>query len=270
MMKRYGLWITAILLLTALLTVLATRWNVIWIHSPSEHPVEQVLGTVGFIVIFGGLLLFGIKLFHEMRMNQAQSEFLARISHELKTPLSTLELSSELLRSDPEPTERKRLWDLHHHELSRLKNEVDLLLEASRWDSLDKKSSVFLEFKEASFEEWIQSQWTAWTHRAGSSETLKRIGSPLNKNIEADFRYLRLIIDNLIDNAKKYSIDSKPNIEFRTSHNHFQWRIELSDKGWGFNPEDVDKIFKRFYRSANLAPYSIAGTGLGLYLQKLL
>lgn len=270
MNKRRWVWVLFLILLVALLAVLATRWNVAWFHSTDRHVVEPILGTLGFLVTMAGVILFFARLLQEMRLNQLQSEFLAAVTHELKTPISTIELSSTLLREDASLSkdEIERLWKSHESELRRLKTEVEALLEAARWDA----KSVKTKKQDIDLEEWLNERITSWKNTLDEKAKIAREGVALDFPIQADPKILSLIADNLVDNAKKFAKNS-PEItivtrlpEERGLLGGKKWQIEFRDQGWGFDPKDAKKIFKRFYRAKTTAPYSIAGTGLGLYL----
>ena len=161
MTKRWWTWISIFIAVVALLGTLATVWNIVVIqdHQRFRELVSQIsmprpelsnkspwlsvtLGTLGFIALLGGIALGYFRLFREMKLNQLQSEFLATVSHELKTPLATLELTSSLLKESSStltPEERSRLWDSHEQELKRLESEVQTLLESARWESTARK-----------------------------------------------------------------------------------------------------------------------------------
>lgn len=271
MNKRRWVWVLFLILLVALLAVLATRWNVAWFQSTNRRDmIEPVLGTLGFLVAMAGLILFFARLLQEMRLNQLQSEFLAAVTHELKTPISTIELSSTLLREDAtlSKDEIDRLWKSHESELRRLKTEVEALLEAARWDS----RSVKTKKQAVNLEAWLGERVPLWKNALGEKSKLTREGVLFPFQIQADPKILSLITDNLIDNAKKFS-KTPPEITIvtrladeRELLGGKKWQIEFRDQGWGFEPKESKKLFKRFYRSRTSAPYSIAGTGLGLYL----
>ena len=284
--KRW-VWVVLFIVVVLLLTVLATGWNLVLVHDyrkivelgralsvpEGAHTllprVSLVLGTLGFLGALSLTVVFFIKLLKEMQLNQLQAEFLAAVSHELKTPLSTMELSTSLLR-DPttSPEEAERLWISHDAELKRLKEEVETLLEAAQWESKTiklKRSPIILET-------WLRESFERWKKILGSGSELNLQGDLKNCTVNVDLKMLNLITDNLIDNARKFSTDtprvliSTSLIEAKKPWSSPRWRIEFRDQGWGFDPADSTKIFKRFFRAKSQAPYSIAGTGLGLYL----
>jgi signal transduction histidine kinase len=238
---------------------------------PTGLIFKMILGTLGFIAVLALTVLLFIKLLHEMRLNQLQSEFLATISHELKTPIAALELSSSLLRSGGiSESERNRLWSTHRLELKRLREEVEALLEAAKWQS----KPNLMQKRIISVESWIRDSLPHWKQILGTESILTYQSTALFSQACLDIRSLNLIADNLISNAKKFS-KGTPHVVVRTLRipkegpfSKTKWRVEFEDYGWGFSPTDSEKIFHRFFRSKNPAPYAIAGTGLGLYLAR--
>lgn len=288
MKKRLGLWIILFVSLALLLGALATGWNFVLISeylqkvelarsaTPSlsapviaKRPIPSMIwGTLGFIIAMMGALLFFVRLVREMRLNQAQSEFLANVSHELKSPIAALELTSSLLRSgELSQGEIQKLWDSHQSELTRLREDVDLLLETARLESqpsLPRRAYLDLD-------DWIDSSQNRWRSLLGPGATLKIEGEKLHAAPLLDARMLNLIADNLIGNARKFS-RSSAQVTVRTERDpekggkHEKWRIRFEDRGMGFDPSHSVKIFSRFFRSKTEAAYSIPGTGLGLHL----
>ncbi len=276
------LWIILFIGVTLLLGILATGWNVVLVRDyqhlltlarklvlpieANEHfsslMVKMIAGTLGFIAALALTVLIFIKLLNEMRLNQLQSEFLATVSHELKTPIAAMELSSSLIQAGGlSPNDLERLWLSHDNELKRLREEVDTLLEAARWQShpsAHKKTPLHLE-------SWIAQSIPHWQMILGPNGTLQREGDAMDFQIRVDPQTLRLITNNLLSNSKKFS-RGNPHVTIRTSRISPRWQIQFEDQGWGFNPIDSKKIFQKFFRSRNSAPYAIPGTGLGLYL----
>jgi signal transduction histidine kinase len=265
---------------------LATGWNFVLVQdyrrmmflakqaSSSAETAKPwtslVTGTLGFAAAMGTILLFFLKILKEMKLNQVQSEFLATVSHELKTPIASMELSASLIRAGGLTSDEiERLWTSHDAELKRLHEEVDTLLEAVRIESRTlrvKQSPIRLEA-------WVTHSLERWSRILGPDSRLVREGETLDFDAHVDLKTLNLITDNLVDNARKFS-RGKPELVVRTRHippgfapwSRGRWRIEFRDQGWGFDPSDSHRIFTRFFRAQTPAPYSIPGNGLGLYL----
>src|SRR5262249_1530039 len=136
---------------------LAAGWNLVLVQDyrqilslaraisgAGQHPGVQidtrppwtlvVFGTLGFLAAVGVMAGIFVRLLNGMRLNQLQAEILAAVSHEVKTRLASLELTSSLLRDGSlDPAEASGLWESHDAELKRLREEVETLLEAARW-----------------------------------------------------------------------------------------------------------------------------------------
>jgi signal transduction histidine kinase len=294
--KRRWLWIVLFIFGAVLWTTLATGWNVVVVRdyhrmlqlakSSISNPAGPSTGTppddngmgpwpfiiagwLGFTAALGTLVLFFIKTLREMRLNQLQAEFLATVSHELKTPIASIELSSSLLRSgDVTAEESDQLWNSHQQELKRLRSEVDAILEAARWQANPMRARPEL----TDLESWLNQSMPRWKAILGKDAELLREGDSLPQNTKTDPRSLTLIMDNLIDNARKFS-RGRPSVTIRTTYlpakglfKKPKWQLEVHDRGWGFDPQETHKLFRRFFRARHDAPYSIPGTGLGLYL----
>lgn len=277
--RRRRLWIILFVGLALLLTVLATGWNVVLVRdyyqmvalARSLHGNDSfsfapwpflILGTLGFIAALSIIIVFFVKILREMKLNQAQAEFLASVSHELKTPIASMELSSSLLRAGGlSAEETARLWLSHQAELKRLREEVLTILEAARWQAGPPKAQL----EPVNLEEWLQRSVDRWKNLLGSKGQLTRDGDRLPERAMTELRSLNLITDNLLDNARKFA-DGAPQVRIHTRIEGGRWTIEFKDHGLGFEPQDSKKIFDRFYRSQHRASYAIPGNGLGLHL----
>lgn len=278
---RIGLWVTLFIILIIVVGTLAMGWSVVLVQHYNETLriardrargpwIPLIVGTAGFVAVLSLIIAFFVRMVKEMRLNQRQSEFLATVSHELKTPLAAMELSSSLLRSGGlSATEVERLWDSHDAELARLRGEVETLLEAARWQagsSTIKKSPLILE-------EWVERSRARWEKILGPGARLEREGPGFgNACVIVDERSLNLIVDNLLDNARKFSKGPArvalvaERADAQRGSDPKRWRLTVRDHGMGFDPEISTKLFERFFRARTDAPYAIPGSGLGLYL----
>jgi signal transduction histidine kinase len=283
--RRYRLWIALFIGVALILATLATLWNFVLVRdyhrmielahaqtAPMAHLITGlVLGTLGFFAVLGVFILFFIRLLREMKANQQQSEFLATVTHELKTPIAAIELASSLLREGKlSLDEEEKLWSSHQAELSRLRSEVESLLEAARWDAMP----VDVETQKINLDAWIAESMTRWRSILGPGAELTRDGAPLSWPVMLDLKKLNLICDNILANSRKYA-KGTPRVVVRTSRvrpshpllgSRDRWQIQFEDQGWGFDPKEAKKILKPFYRSKSQLPYAIPGAGLGLYI----
>jgi signal transduction histidine kinase len=287
MTKRTWLWLVFLLLGTAVLGALAGFWNYTVVQNAdlanliskmsfqkyhvAEPWVGVVFGSLGFVLVCGFLYYIFFKLLSEIKINQAQSEFLARVSHELKTPLSTIELASSMLKS-PTSTEqeKKELWSLFDNEMKRLKGEVESLLAAS----VASERSLQSRLETVNLSEWLLAKIDLWKKILGPHWQVEIVGLQPAKSVMAkvDVQLFEMICQNLVNNSKKFSLEN-PKLTISLSQfskdqgkQNAQWSLAFLDNGRGFNPKDSRRIFKRFYRSANHGQMPVSGTGLGLYL----
>ena len=278
MKKRRWLWVLLFILGLTLLAALAAGWNLVLVYdhlslvdlserlqlpenSRGNPWLLVTLGSLGFLTAIVGLIIFFVKILREMRLNQAQSEFLATVTHELKTPIATIELCSSLLRLEPSKDEADKLWDSFEHDLKRLKEQVETLLEAARWQADERR----IERRRIQLEEWIEAAFKRWSTILGPDASLERSGDRLEATAWIDPKALDLITDNLVDNARKFA-KGPARVRVITKLAKKKWAICFEDHGWGFHPNESEKIFKRFARGQPVAPHSVPGTGLGLFL----
>ncbi len=249
------------------------------ISTPSTNWTAIIFGTLGFVAALGGIILFFFRLLREMKLTQTQSEFIANVSHELKTPIATLKLTSSLLQRDAQTSalsleEQDRLWRSHNEELERLRSQVETLLEAARWQS----GLPALKPQEIHLETWLKESWQRWQEILGPGASLTREGQTLDLEASLDLNVLDLVAKNLVENAGKFAKGS-PKLTVRTrngssdpldvsgkSNAPNNWEIQFQDEGWGFDPSVSKRIFTRFFRATTEAPYAIPGSGLGLSL----
>lgn len=284
MRNRRWVWVVLFIVAVVVVAGLATGWNIAIFQdyqrfmeslrgfgvSPKDAEkrvygpwISLILGTLGFLVAIGTVVLFFTRLLKEMKLNQLQSEFLASVSHTLKTPIATIELSASMLREGGlAPDEAARLWESHEAELKRLKEQVDTLLEAARMEAEPLRPRRAL----VGMETWISGSMGRWRQILGPRGELVREGEPLRCEAWVDTRMLNLIVENLLDNSRKFARTNAPRVVLESHLLPARWQLRVRDEGWGFPPEDAERIFNRFFRAKTEAPYAIPGTGLGLYL----
>jgi len=196
----------------------------------------------------------------ERRIEVVRRDFIANISHELKTPIGAIGLLAETLRDEPDLTVVARLSDRLVAESERLGRTVDDLLELSgielgdetEFDDLDVRSLV----GEA------ESRLGAAAEQAGVKV---RMEVPRDTVLNGDRRQLVSALYNLLDNAVKYSPeDSEIVVSCTVDADDGSMRIAVSDNGIGVPRRDLDRIFERFYRVDRARSRRTGGTGLGL------
>ncbi|MBS1960484.1 MAG: HAMP domain-containing histidine kinase [Bdellovibrionales bacterium] len=274
---KYGLYVFLFVVGLAVAGAMATSYNVeIIIHNLKTNvPAEMqelpwlkiILGSLGFIGIIFSLVMFFTRMIREMKISQFHADFLDRISHELRTPLSTITLVSDLLKSGHEltPAECDRLWKSHSLELDRLKTDVESLLQAARL----RESRHQVNYVTIDLQQFLDDKKQSFESLLGPGATLTQQADGCSAQIRVDPNLLELILRNLLDNAKKFSL-GRPVVELHARCSKKRFEISVRDQGLGFEPEKTKELFKRFSRiepnSNQFREFAIPGTGLGLYL----
>lgn len=205
----------------------------------------------------------------QKRLSEVKTDFINNMTHELKTPISTIGLSSELLlRGDfkEDPDRLHRYAEIIYKENKRLENQVERVLNVAKLDreklTLKKEScsihDLILEAKE-SFD-------INQTDKGGEIELLL---DAQRETLMVDEVHITNVIYNLLDNAVKYC-NTVPHIDIRTWDDGQFFYLTITDNGIGIKREDLKMIFDKFYRVPTGNLHDVKGFGLGLYYVKLI
>jgi two-component system phosphate regulon sensor histidine kinase PhoR len=191
------------------------------------------------------------------------------MTHELKTPISTISLSSELLMRidlNDNPEKIRKYAGIIYKENKRLENQVERVLNVAKLDKdkviLNKENFNVHELLEEVKENFEFNQM----HQGG---TIELHCDAVTWQIQADPVHLTNVIYNLLDNAVKYC-SSIPHICLTTRNDKNNLIIEISDNGIGIKRENIKLIFDKFYRVPTGNVHNVKGFGLGLYYVKLI
>ena len=195
-------------------------------------------------------------------VDTARAEFVSNVSHELKTPLSSIKVLSEsLLLQEDMPVEmyREFMQDINS-EVDRMTNIINDLLSLVK---LDYREEGVLNIEDTDLSELVASI----VKRINPLAAKKNIGLFLENNkdvmIEADGMKLTLALSNLVENAVKYTPDGGT-VTVTVDADHQNAYFTVKDTGIGISPEEQSKIFNRFYRVDKTRDRETGGTGLGL------
>ncbi len=193
------------------------------------------------------------------RIEDVRRDFIANVSHELKTPVGAIGILAETLSEADDPEVVSRLSDRLHDESHRLGQTIDDLLTLSRIESGERfePSVVTIDSILTSAVTRVQ----AAADRAGVS--LAREVHDDDLTIVGDERQLSSAIGNLVENAVKYS-DAGSTVTLRAEQQGEWLALSVTDNGIGIPEADLDRVFERFYRVDHARRRSTGGTGLGL------
>lgn len=247
------------------LTALAVALNVGWILLNLRQVVMMVLGIIFFALIITGLILNTIFLVREIRRNEQHDAFINSVTHELKTPIASIKLYLETLKTrNVTPEKQREFYDVMLADSDRLLNTVEQVLQAG-----GSKEKAKLKTAEVDLGALLTECVTIIRTQRNLDESVIRFTEPAERlQTMGDESELRTVFINLLENAVKYSKNS-PKISIRIKRATLNNRVEIfiKDSGKGIPSGDLKRIFKRFYRVPEIGTET-RGTGLGLFIVK--
>jgi signal transduction histidine kinase len=222
------------------------------------------LGALGLLVVAASYLI-GRAVSRELAAARLQSDFVSAVSHEFRTPLTSLAEFTEILTEHEEaPVEKRRVFhEAQARATRRLTRLVESLLDFGRMeagarpyrleplDAADLAANVVHDFRQ---------------DVDGTGFTIDYASSPGGEMVKADRDALAQALWNLLDNAVKYSGESRTvRVEVKTADNV---AIRVRDSGYGIAPSEQKEIFRKFTRGAAALEHGVKGTGIGLAMVK--
>lgn len=237
-----------------------------WIILNWREGVRVFLGVIFFGAITAGLVLNTIFLVREIRRNEQHDSFINAVTHELKTPITSIRLYLQTLqRREVEEAQRRDFYRLMLDDTDRLMGTVEQVLKAGIAGHRGRVGHrVLFDFGDLVRE---------CVEMARSGRNLQpshlRFEPSQNGNratVNGDPEELRTVVSNLLDNAIKYSgenVDISVRLE---TPDEKRIALSVSDHGVGIPPHELKRVFKRFYRVQNRTISQVKGTGLGLFI----
>lgn len=217
-------------------------------------------GLVFLILILYGAFFIFRSLKKQLLWQLQQQNFMMAITHELKTPIAIAKLNLETLLIRELPNEKKNdLLKKSLDEIHRLNSITSNILVSSQLES----GGYLINKEELNFSELLHKTVIEFQNRFPERIVHTEIAE--NVNTDGDVLLLQIIVNNLIENAAKYSEKDMP-ISVKLKSKNTKGVLQVEDKGIGIADEEKKKIFQRFYRIGNEATRKRKGTGLGLYL----
>src|SRR6266849_1085709 len=247
------------------LVALAIFLNITWIVFHWRQVVPLVLGIIFFSVIIAGLVVNTIFIVREIRRNERQDSFLNAVTHELKTPITSIRLYLETLQSRPlGEAKRRDFYRIMLEDSDRLLGTVEQVLKAGEARHASGKRN----WQEVDFAEVVRDTLELARLRHNLKPDALRFGSepPGNLVVMGNPEELRTAVFNLFDNAIKYSgRNTDIVVDVRTPDIDTVF-LSVRDQGIGIPRVELKRIFNRFYRIQNAATGQVKGTGLGLFI----
>ena len=236
-------------------SIITNRMGV-WIFSSSVILVVIIFFSYGLFVIL-----------KQKRLSEIQKDFINNMTHEFKTPISTISISSEVLKDPNIIRQPERLLNyatIIQNESHRLKNQVERVLTIA---SLDMEE-IGLKREELDIHKVIKESLAVV--KLSLEENKGRVETDLSARhslVYGDKMHLTNVIYNLLDNAIKYC-DREPIVTIKTHNINGKMEIIISDNGIGVDKDQQKKVFDKFYRVPTGDVHDVKGFGLGLnYVQ---
>lgn len=242
----------------------------VFFPEKQKHLLQQMgfwFFSSGLIVII--MICFGYAIsviLKQKRLSEIKNDFINNMTHELKTPISTIALSSEVLQNPNiinEPDRLSNYVQIISRENNRLKFQVERVLQLAQMDKEIKLKKTSVNINELILST-IKNMELPINERNGKITT-DLMNSPPALNLD-EIHFLN-ILQSLIDNALKYC-DKNPQIHIATMVSGYHLKIKIQDNGIGIDKQNLAHIFDKFYRVPTGNLHNVKGFGLGLYYVK--
>jgi two-component system, OmpR family, sensor histidine kinase SenX3 len=252
--------------LGACLVALAIALNVGWILLNWREVALLVFGIIFFLLIIFGLVINTTFLIREIRRNEQHDAFINAVTHELKTPIASIRLYLETLKTrDVDEVRREQFYDVMLADSDRLLQTVEQVLRAGRSGHRRRRINAAI----LDLGDLVRECLTLARLRYNLDEQSLTFIESLNgerAKVAGDADELRAAVSNLLDNAVKYSekevhvsVELAPVDDKRIA-------VRVADRGIGIPSAQLKRIFKRFYRVPGRFMAHVKGTGLGLFI----
>jgi two-component system phosphate regulon sensor histidine kinase PhoR len=233
--------------------------------------LKEISASLGMSTL--SILLVGImfmitfrNLSEEQRLSNLKTDFINNMTHELKTPLSTITVAGKTLEmpqirnDDSKILETAKLIGKQSIHLNQL---INMILEISMWE----RTQFQLDKKTVDVEEFLNDVVDSFKSGGGNNASINQKYKFTGAKIDLDVVYFTTLINNLLSNAVKYS-DKDPKIEIDGFIQDNNICIKVSDNGIGISKTDQKHVFDKFYRATTGNIHKFKGLGLGLYYVK--
>lgn len=248
-----------------------SKMGVVNIHFPDMS--SYIFSSVKFMIpalIFTGVLLLTfiftiVVIFRQKRYSEMRNDFINNMTHEFKTPISSISLAAQMLKDDTitkSPTMLSHLSGVIVDETKRLRFQVEKVLQMSMFDH----NKVTFKKREIELNELVDGVINTFNLKVEASGG--KIESSLvasSSNVYVDEMHLTNVVFNLMDNAVKYKKEDEDiHLSVRTWNDATHVYLSIADNGIGIKKENLKKIFEKFYRVHTGNRHDVKGFGLGL------
>jgi two-component system phosphate regulon sensor histidine kinase PhoR len=250
--------------------------NYLFVYFPEQH-AEQLKAISNFVlpsliltIIIIGIFVFTLQIIlRQKKLSQIKNDFINNMTHELKTPISTISLASQMLKDNSlvhSTSTIDHISGVIFDESKRLSSQVEKVLQMAVFN----EGKLKLKFTAIDLNQIISQAASNFEIRlTNSNGTLETSILAENPVINGDEVHITNVIFNLLDNAEKYSKEI-PKIEILTENKGSWVIVQIRDYGIGISKENLNQIFERFYRIPTGNVHNVKGFGLGLsYVKRI-
>ena len=260
-------------------TCLSCLWKEEYFHLEVYFPSQRkevLLEMSGWLVLSGIFILIVIFTFmyivntiiKQKKISEIKNDFINNMTHEFKTPISTISLAAEVLlhtKADSSADRIKKYSRIIYDENNRMRAQVERVLQVARLD----REEYSLTKSEFDLHQLVRDTVQNLCFEKCEDETTLNFHLDATRhNLNADEMHIKNIVVNLVDNAIKYSSNGGPSISIYTRNRNDGITLTVEDNGIGMSPESIRHIFDKFYRVPTGNIHNVKGFGLGLYYVK--
>ncbi len=233
--------------------------------SGNTNLFALISGLILMVAISLGMSLIFVYLTRQISLTRMYDNFIASITHELKSPLSSIQLYLETLRSRQIPRDKQQeFFTLMLNDVERLNKLISSILYLSGLDQKKTIGKYAYDYQIYDSDQVLRQMIRDSAEQVHIPDKAIRISGHPSCQCVLDRNWFRLVFDNLFDNAAKYTVQPVQ-LDIRLNCTRKKILIEITDNGVGIASKDQKKIFHKFQRLEHHNSPSVKGTGLGLY-----
>ena len=247
------------------LIAITVALNVGWLVVSWQSGVLWVLGLIFIPVIIAGIVLNTIFLVREIRRNEQHDSFINAVTHELKTPVASIRLYLQTLQTrELDDAKRREFYQIMLDDSDRLLHTIEQVLRAGSTQSQFRRIAQGRVDLADVARDCVALARTRFHLPDDALQFESRMGRPAIVIGDAD--ELKAAVWNLIDNAVKYSTTGpQVRVSLEETADHSRYALKVSDRGAGISPNELKRVFRRFYRIHGMSVRA-KGSGLGLFI----
>lgn len=254
------------------------KMGILKIHFPTMNKyiyssVRFMMPALFFTIVLCIAFVFSlIVIFRQKKVTELKNDFINNMTHEFKTPISTISLAAQMLTDgavNKSPQMLQHITSIINDETKRLRFQVEKVLQISLFD----QQKAMMKMRDLNIDELLTGVVNTFALKVEKNGgTITTQFDALDTTIFADEMHITNVVFNLMDNAVKYKRDDEAlRLTIRTWNEHEKFCLSIQDNGIGIKKENLKRVFDRFYRVHTGNVHDVKGFGLGLaYVKKVI